>query len=87
MIVLTAEFMKSLSAGTHTIRLMYVDGSVETTLTVREVTNPVDPNPGDSSAPKTSDSAPIVMWLLAGSMSACTAAALFVSAKKKQKHN
>ena len=86
-IVLTAEFMKSLSAGTHTIRLMYVDGSVETTLTVREVTNPVDPNPGDSSAPKTSDSAPIVMWLLAGSMSACTAAALFVSAKKKQKHN
>lgn len=71
-ITFKAEFMESLSAGTHTIKVVYTDGFVSTTLTVNKAdtnNNQQTNNTADSKdSPKTGDNTaagPYVMMLLA----------------------
>ena len=48
-ITLKANYIKTLSAGTHTLRIVSTDGYAETKFTVKDL-------------PKTGDSSPILCW-------------------------
>lgn len=86
-ITFKAEFMESLSAGTHTIQVNYTDGSVSTTLKVNkaETNNNQQTNntAGSKASPKTGDNTaagPYVMMLLAAGL---VTAQVVVERKKK----
>lgn len=67
---LSADYMKTLSTGTHTLRVLFKDGTAETTFTVKaaEAENPTEPTepstPTDPESPKTGESVYVFSALL-----------------------
>lgn len=72
-IVFTAEYMNMFSIGKHTIKVNYVDGFADTTLTVKKAT---------SVSPKTEDDIPIGLWMAVMTLSSAGFAAFGI--KKKE---
>ena len=58
---LKASYLETLSAGTHTVKFCFKDGSAETTLTIKEKPAP-DPEPEEPGTPDTGDHTHTGLW-------------------------
>lgn len=65
-VILKADYLKTLSAGTHTIAIISTNGVVETNFTVEKSAKPTNPNqdkPTQSGIPQTGDITNIMLWM------------------------
>ncbi|NLK96272.1 MAG: hypothetical protein GX275_13975 [Clostridiales bacterium] len=77
-ITFTSEYMKTLSLGTHNIKVKYTDGYAETTMTILGETSKTN----ETSEAKTSDNTPITMLLIVAIISG---AGVILTSKKRAK--
>lgn len=61
-----AEYLKTLSAGTHEVTFVYTDGECSTNLEVKkadtEQTKPTEEDKTDTTSPQTGDNSNLVLW-------------------------
>ncbi len=78
-VTLKADYLNTLSEGTHTFEILWTDGSASTTFTIKADTS----NDGNNKAdvPKTGDDTPVV-WLLV--ISILSGAGFIITAKKRR---
>ena len=63
-ITFNADYLKTLSVGSHTFELIWTDGSASTNFIVEKQNNPTDTQKTDQSvtAPKTGDTSNLMLW-------------------------
>ena len=68
MLTLKPDYLNTLTAGHHTITVLYTDGEAQGTFTVAEKptepTDSTDPTDEDSASPETGDNSHIVPWII-----------------------
>ena len=85
-ITLKASYLNTLSAGTHTVEILWTDGSASTTFTIKANTSDDKPSSGTDKkddAPKTGDNTPSV-WLFILSIPSGTG--LIITVKKRREN-
>ena len=67
-LTLKPDYLNTLTAGQHTITVLYTDGEAQGTFTVAEKptepTDSTDPTDEDSASPETGDNSHIVPWII-----------------------
>ena len=82
-ITLKASYLNTLSAGTHTVEILWTDGSASTTFAIKANTKDNKPSSGTDKkddAPKTGDNTPSV-WLFI--LSILSGTGLIITVKKR----
>lgn len=85
-ITLKASYLNTLSAGTHTVEILWTDGSASTTFTIKANTSDNRPSSGTDKkddVPKTGDNTPIV-WLFI--LSILSGTGLIITVKKRREN-
>lgn len=85
-ITLKASYLNTLSAGTHTVEILWTDGSASTTFTIKANTTDNKPSSGTDKkddAPKTGDNTPSV-WLFI--LSILSGTGLIITVKKRREN-
>ena len=85
-ITLKASYLNTLSAGTHTVEILWTDGSASTTFTIKANTSDDKPSSGTDKkddAPKTGDNTPSV-WLFI--LSILSGTGLIITVKKRREN-
>ena len=85
-ITLKASYLNALSAGTHTVEILWTDGSASTTFTIKANTSDNKPSSGTDKkddVPKTGDNTPIV-WLFI--LSILSGTGLIITVKKRREN-
>ncbi len=86
-ITLKASYLNTLSAGNHTVEILWTDGSASTTFTTKANTSDNKPSSGtdkkDVTAPKTGDNTPSV-WLFI--LSILSGTGLIITVKKRREN-
>lgn len=85
-ITLKASYLNTLSAGTHTVEILWTDGSASTTFTIKANTTDNKPSSGTDrkdDAPKTGDNTPSV-WLFI--LSILSGTGLIITVKKRREN-
>ena len=86
-ITLKASYLNTLSAGNHTVEILWTDGSASTTFTIKANTSDNRPSSGtdkkDVTAPKTGDNTPSV-WLFI--LSILSGTGLIITVKKRREN-
>ena len=85
-ITLKASYLNTLSAGTHTVEILWTDGSASTTFTIKANTSDNKPSSGTDKkddVPKTGDNTPIV-WLFI--LSILSGTGLIITVKKRREN-
>lgn len=85
-ITLKASHLNTLSAGTHTVEILWTDGSASTTFTIKANTTDNKPSSGTDKkddAPKTGDNTPSV-WLFI--LSILSGTGLIITVKKRREN-
>ena len=85
-VTLKASYLNTLSAGTHTVEILWTDGSASTTFTIKANTSDDKPSSGTDKkddVAKTGDNTPIV-WLFI--LSILSGTGLILTAKKRRKN-
>ena len=85
-ITLKASYLNTLSAGTHTVEILWTDGSANTTFTIKANTSDDKPSSGTDKkddAPKTGDNTPSV-WLFI--LSILSGTGLIITVKKRREN-
>ena len=77
--------MSSLSAGKHTVKVNFTDGSTETTLTVKDTgKTDVGKKPASKSA-KTGDNSNLIAWFILLAASVCIVGSLRVIRRQRRR--
>ena len=85
-ITLKASYLNTLSAGTHTVEILWTDGSASTTFTIKANTSDNRPSSGTDKkddVPKTGDNTPSV-WLFI--LSILSGTGLIITVKKRREN-
>ena len=85
-ITLKASYLNTLSAGNHTVEILWTDGSASTTFTIKANTSDNRPSSGTDKkddVPKTGDNTPIV-WLFI--LSILSGTGLIITVKKRREN-
>ncbi|MGN0242988.1 MAG: chitobiase/beta-hexosaminidase C-terminal domain-containing protein, partial [Lachnospiraceae bacterium] len=80
-VTLKADYLNSLSVGSHTFEMIWTDGTASTTFTIKEDTSG-NGNNNQNEAPKTGDDTPVV-WLFILSIISGTGLILIASKRRK----
>ena len=86
-ITFKADYLKTLSAGSHTFELIWTDGSASTNFIVEKQNNPTDTQKTDQgvTAPKTGDTSNLILWTTLLMVSVAGAAGISVRRKNADK--
>ena len=89
-ITFSKEYMSSLSAGKHTVKVNFTDGSAETTLTVAQKdtkdTGKTDAGKKPASkSPKTGDNSNLIAWFILLAASVCIVGSLRVIRRQRRR--
>ena len=89
-ITFSKEYMSSLSAGKHTVKVNFTDGSTETTLTVAQKdtkdTGKTDAGKKPASkSPKTGDNSNLIAWFILLAASVCIVGSLRVIRRQRRR--
>ena len=77
-VTLKPALLENLSAGEHTVTVLFDNGEYDTTLTVKAA------NSGDSTAPQTGDNSHMDLWIVLMMLSLCGIAATFLYDRRKR---
>lgn len=86
-ITFNADYLKTLSVGSHTFELIWTDGSASTNFIVEKQNNPTDTQKTDQSvtAPKTGDTSNLMLWATLLMVSVAGVAGILVRRKNAGK--
>ena len=78
-VTISADTLEKLSAGTHTVMVVFDDGQAVTNLTIKAASAPIDPT-----TPKTGDNSRMMLWVSLLCMSGAALAAVIVAGRKRK---